>query len=194
MNSQIEVKTATLPKMLSDLTHSNQFLKVFSTCCLFVTILALVLTTIVTNKAPVVLAFTTNGELLTNSTIPKPEDEIKAAIKQYLEKRYNWVPSNAKKNITEAETFVLPSSLKVFQTGIANVVKFATERNVSQRIYPEKIEVVLDKQTAFITGDRITSIQGIKAAGNLRLELSFELGARTIENPWGIYITKEREL
>jgi hypothetical protein len=47
--------------------------------------------------------------------------------------------------------------------------------------------------TALITGDRVTSIQGLKAAGNLKLQLTFESGQRTKENPWGIYITKEKE-
>jgi hypothetical protein len=38
----------------------------------------------------------------------------------------------------------------------------------------------------------VTTIQGLKAAGSLRLELSFESGSRAKENPWGLYI-KERE-
>jgi hypothetical protein len=39
----------------------------------------------------------------------------------------------------------------------------------------------------------VTSIQGLKAAGNLKLELTFESGSRTEGNPWGLYISKERE-
>jgi hypothetical protein len=194
LNKKIETSSATLPKILSELTHSNQFLKLFSVFCLLVTTLALGTTAILVTKDPLVLSLSPKGEKLENSTIPKPEDEIKTAISFYLDKRYKWEPSSAKKNITSAEAFVLPTSLKVFQSGIANVVKFSIERNVSQRIYTDTIEVALDKKTALITGDRVTSIQGIKAAGNLRLELSIEFGPRTVENPWGVYITKEREL
>ena len=71
--------------------------------------------------------------------------------------------------------------------------KFSLEKQVSQRIYVSSIKVNLENSSAIITGDRITAIQGMKAAGDLKLQLNFENGARTIDNPWGIYITKERE-
>lgn len=45
-----------------------------------------------------------------------------------------------------------------------------------------------------IVGDRIMSIQTLKAAGDLKLELVFESSQRSNENPWGIYFTREREL
>lgn len=74
-----------------------------------------------------------------------------------------------------------------------NVVRFSSERMVSQRVYPGEIQVDLKKGLATISGDRITSIQGLKAAGDLKLELSYESGPRTTLNPWGVYISKERE-
>lgn len=98
-----------------------------------------------------------------------------------------------KQRLLESEAFVLPGNRRAFQSAAANVIRFSTEKLVSQRVYAEKIDVSLEKKTALISGDRVTLIQGLKAAGNLRLELSFESGPRTRENPWGIYITKERE-
>lgn len=193
MNSSVKLTAAKLPKMLSDLSHSNQFLKVFSISTIGVLTIALVLIFVLSSKDPLVLTLTPNGEKLESIELPKPEDQIRAAVNRYLEKRYKWQPENVKQKLSEAEAFVLPASKTAFQGAVAKVIKFSTEKLVSQKIYPEKIDVSLEKKTVFITGDRITTIQGMKAAGNLRLELSFESGPRTEKNPWGLYIAKERE-
>jgi len=179
--------------MLSDLSHSNQFLKVFSASALGVAVLTLILVFVLASKAPVVLTLAPTGENLEKVELPKPEDQIKAAVNRYLEKRYKWEPESVKQKLFDAQAFVLPSSMKAYLGAAANVARFSIEKLVSQRVYPDKIEVSLEKKTVFITGDRVTSIQGLNAAGNLRLELSFESGPRTRNNPWGLYITKERE-
>lgn len=74
-----------------------------------------------------------------------------------------------------------------------NVIRFSVDKIVAQRAYPVEIRVDLKKGVAVIEGDRITSIQGLKAAGDLRLELGFESGPRTGQNPWGVYVSKEKE-
>ncbi len=193
MNTPVKLTASKLPKILSDLSHSNQFLKVFSLSCLCVLLLTIVAVLVLSSKAPVVLTLTPEGNRLEAATPPKAEDEIKAAIERYLDRRYKWEPENVKQRLFESEAFVLPGSRRAFQGAIANVIRFSTEKSVSQRVYPDKIIVSLEKKAALISGDRVTVIQGLKAAGNLRLELSFESGPRTRENPWGIYITKERE-
>jgi len=193
MESKKEIKTSSLPKMLANLSHSNQFLKVFSLALLGICTLAILLATLLGNKAPVVLTLTPAAGILETAPSPKPEDEISAAIKAYIEKRYKWEPSNVVKNLKAAEAFVLPTSMKAYQTAVANISRFSTEKSVSQRVYPEKVNVSLEKRLAQISGDRITAIQGMKAAGDLRLELSFESGPRTRANPWGVYVTKEKE-
>ena len=76
---------------------------------------------------------------------------------------------------------------------MADIIKFSTSKAVAQRIYPDRVAVDLAKRTASISGDRVTAIQGLKAAGDLRLELTFDSGPRTAQNPWGLYILKERE-
>ncbi len=96
-------------------------------------------------------------------------------------------------NLQAAAVFIPPSSQKAYQAATANVAKFAIEKGVLQRAYVNDVAVNLEKKTAKVTGDRVTAIQGLKAAGDLKLELSFESGPRTRENPWGIYITKEKE-
>lgn len=189
----IQFKIAEMPKMLGDLTHSNQFLKMFSLASLGVSILTLATLLVLVNRPPIVLTLSQSAGIMERTTAPKADDQIRAAVAAYLERRYKWDPSNVKQNLLEATAFILPQNIKAYQGAVANVAKFSTEKLVSQRVFPDKMEVSLDKKTVLVTGDRISAIQGLKAAGNLRLELSFESGPRTKENPWGVYVTKEKE-
>ena len=189
----IKLKSAELPRKLGELMHSNQFLKLFSITSICLMGLMLIALIVIATKEPTVITINADGVKLERTTLPKAEDQIREGIKRYLEKRYQWEPENVTKKLKESEQFITPQALKAFQVAVANVAKFSTEKLVSQKVYPEKIEIDLKKQTALITGDRVTSIQGLKAAGNLKLELTFESGPRTQENPWGLYISKERE-
>lgn len=189
----IGLKNAQLPKMIGQLMHSNQFLKVFSISSLALVFMVLGVILVMATKEPMVITLGPDGKAIERTDLPKAEDQIREGIKRYLEKRYQWEPENVIQKLKESEKFITPQALKAFQGAIANVAKFSTEKLVSQRIYPNNIEVNLAKNTAFITGDRVTSIQGLKAAGNLKLELTFESGPRTESNPWGIFISKERE-
>jgi len=189
----IGLKNAQLPKMVGQLMHSNQFLKVFSISSLILVFMVLGVILVMATKEPMVITLDPDGKAIERTVLPKAEDQIREGIKRYLEKRYQWEPDNVIQKLKESEKFITPQALKAFQRAIANVAKFSTEKLVSQRIYPNNIEVNLIKNTAFITGDRVTSIQGLKAAGNLKLELTFESGPRTVDNPWGLFISKERE-
>lgn len=193
MNSKISLKAVKFPKVIADLSHSNQFLKVFSISTLGLLAFALVVILVLSTKEPVVLTLTPTGERLQSVSLPKPEDEIKAAVARYLEKRYRWEPQNVKERLSESESFVLPTSRRAFQGAVSNVIRFSTEKFVSQSVYANELSVDLSKKIVLVRGDRITAIQGMKAVGNLKLELTFESGPRTKENPWGIYVTKERE-
>ena len=189
----IGLKNSQLPKMVGELLHSNQFLKVFALSALALVFMGLGVTFVMAMKEPTVITISPDGKSLERVNQPKAEDQIREGVRRYLEKRYQWEPENVIKKLKESEQFITPQALKAFQVAVANVAKFSTEKIVSQKVYPEKIEIDLKKQTALITGDRVTSIQGLKAAGNLKLELTFENGQRTKENPWGLYISKERE-
>jgi len=189
----IGLKHSRLPKMMAELMHSNQFLKFFAIGELAALFMITVAVLVMATKEPLVIAISGDGKKIEQTVLPKAEDQIREALKRYLEKRYQWGPENVNQKLKESEEFITPQSLKAFQGAMVNITKFSKDKLVSQKVYPEKIEINLPKRTAFITGDRVTSIQGLKAAGNLRLELTFESGSRTEENPWGIYISKERE-
>lgn len=192
-NMPTKLKLPKLPKTLGELAHSNQFLKISVLVSYGFSILMVALALILGRRAPLVLAFTPDAALYDLTVMPKPEDEIIQAVKAYVEHRYKWEPKTVNTNLHQSEAFILPQSRKAFEAATAEVIKFSMEKNVLQRAYPIQILVDLDKKVALVVGDRVTAIQGLKAAGDLRLELSFDSGPRTKENPWGIYIVKERE-
>ncbi len=192
-SKSIGLKSAQLPKMVGELWHSNQFLKIFSFLALVLVFMVLGVVLVIATKEPLVITLGPDGKAIERTVLPKAEDQIREGIKRYLEKRYQWEPENVVKKLKESEEFITPQALKAFQGAVANVAKFSAEKIVSQKVYAEKIEINLKSKTALITGDRVTSIQGLKAAGNLKLELTFESGPRTLSNPWGLYISKERE-
>lgn len=189
----IKLKSTELPKKLGELMHSNQFLKLFSIASLFLVGLMLIAVIALATKEPTVITLNVDGVKLEKTSLPKAEDQIREGIKRYLEKRYQWEPENVVKKLKESEDFITPKALRAFQDAVSNVARFSVDKVVSQKVYPSDIKIDLKNQTALITGDRVTSIQGLKAAGNLKLELTFESGPRTKENPWGLYISKERE-
>jgi hypothetical protein len=130
---------------------------------------------------------------LNRGEMPKPETEIKEAIRAYLALRYKWEPNTVDAQLKSAENFVAPLSLKAYRTQIVNVARFSKEKLVAQKLYPSELSVDLASHKVRITGDRITSVQGLKATGDLILELEYQGGERSKENPWGIFITKEKE-
>ena len=193
MDKNIQLKLARLPKALGDLAHSNQFLKISALVSYCFCLLMMGLAFYQSSKPPVVLPLAPDGSVYQIVGPPKPENEIMTAVREYIERRYKWEPQTVVKKLAQSEVFVLPQSRKAFEMATANVVKFSVEKAVSQRVYPDKIMVSLEKKTVAISGDRFTAIQGLRAAGELKLELTFESGPRTAQNPWGVYITKERE-
>ncbi len=194
MNESImQLRLRKLPKALAELSHSNQFLKIstfflFALCGLLVLVLFYQAT-----KAPVVLSLALDGSVYMNAPKPDPKIEIERAVREYLKHRYNWTPKTVAAQVEQSRFFIQSSTLKVFDSAMQNVVRFSTERIVTQRIYPADVEVDIKKGIVMVLGDRITIIQGLKAAGDLKLELGFESGNRTLQNPWGIYISKEKE-
>lgn len=193
MNESVKLRLRKLPKALAELSHSNQFLKLSTFSLLALTGLMLMVLLYQVTKAPIVLSMTTDGSLYKDAPMPDPKIEVERAVREYLKLRYNWTPKTVAANVQNARAFIPPSTLKVYDLAMQNVVRFSSDRLVAQRVYPGEIEVDLKKSLATISGDRITTIQGLKAAGDLKLELSFESGPRTAANPWGVYIASEKE-
>ena len=193
MNETIHLKNTNIPKMLGSLIHKNELLKFFAAAAMLMSILVATVLTQTVSKPPIVIPLAGSGDIYGDGAMPKPEAEIKKAINAYLELRYKWEPKNVEEKLKNAENFIAPQRLKAYRTQIANVARFSKEKLVTQKIYPSDLTVDLDNHKVRIVGDRITSIQGLKAAGDLTLELEYQGGDRTKVNPWGIFITKEKE-
>jgi hypothetical protein len=190
---KLKFQAQSFPKMLADLSHSNQFLKVFAAGALALSILLSGLVYIGLARKPIVIALSPMANLLKAEDMPKPEDEIRQAVLAYIERRYNWTSATVDRNLDEARKFVAPKFVQNFAQGVSNVRKFSKDKGVTQRAFASSVSVDLKRGVASIGGDRITEIQGMKAAGALNLDLSFQGGDRTLDNPWGVYIVKETE-
>lgn len=190
---KVKFKTAAFPKMLADLSHSNQFLKLFAVGSLALSLILSALVFVAFARKPIVIAMTESAEILRQVELPKPESEVRQAILAYVERRYNWTSQTVDQQLERAQTFVASANMQSFLQGTSNVKRFSKEKVVTQRAYASNVAVDLKRGVALVSGDRITEIQGMRAAGGLGLELSFQSGPRTSSNPWGIYIFKESE-
>jgi hypothetical protein len=192
MNIRAKLESVKLPQVLAELRHANQFLKIYSAGATFLSLLCLSLVLLLLNKESEIIVLSETGSRLAINERPDPNAQVVSALTEYIKHRYSWEPKTIKTQLALARQFVRDSALKSFDSGLAEVEKFALERNVTQRGYAASIEVDLQKQIASVKGDRVTSIQGLTASGQLNLVLQFEPGPRTKANPWGIYIVRER--
>lgn len=191
---QLKLQLPKLPRTIGELTHSIQFLKYNVVAAYLLVISTLALLFAESSKPPVLLTLSPAAIPLEAVTPPKPEEEIARAVRAYITLRYRWDQKTVGDRLHEAEAFIPATSRKAFQAASAGIVKFAQEKGVLQRVYPaDAIVVDLNKKTALVTGDRVTAMQSLKAAADLRLVLEFEPGPRTRENPWGVYFVKEKE-
>ena len=193
MNDSVKLKLRKLPKALAELSHSNQFLKMSAFSAYLICILLLVIICYQAFKPAAVLTLSPDGSLYQEAPRPDPKVEIERAVREYLKYRYNWTPKTVGAQVGRAGDFILSSTKRAFEGSMQNIIRFSVDKIVAQRVYPVEMQVDLKKGVVVVSGDRITSIQGLKAAGDLRLELGFESGPRTEQNPWGVYISKEKE-
>ena len=192
METHSQLRSAKFPKMMSNLMHSNQFLKMFSFYSLSLSIITLIGLTLSINKGPEVITISMDGNVIEKGE-PKLESFVENALRQYIDSRYKWEPENVIERLKSSEAFILPNTEKVFEEAVSKVARFSKEKLASQKVFVDEVKVDLKSKSALITGTRVTSIQNLPAAGELKLELSFESGPHTRKNPWGIYVTKEKE-
>ena len=194
MIQTIKLQTNRLPKQIADLIHSNQFLKIFSFASMALLILAFVTIIILATKAPAVIAFDTSGNNIENLPKPNPKHMVEHAIRQYIKLRYEWTPKTVSTQLKTAKAFIANKSDNAYSQATSKVEEFSVSRKASQRAFPTEIKIDLKNQVAKISGERVTSIMGVRAAGELKLELHFSGGPHTTTNPWGVYIVREVEL
>lgn len=194
MVKKLNLKTNDFPKKIAELMHSNQFLKMFSVVSMLIVILMLTAMIMLISRPPEIITFDLKGKVIQSTELPDPKVLIEEAIKEYIKHRYEWTPKTVENHLNKAKHFISSKSFRAYEEATLKVISFSTQREVSQKAFPINFKIDIKNQVAKVTGERVTSIQGLKAAGDLKLELHFQSGPHTNANPWGIYISKEVEI
>ncbi len=195
MNEKIESKTLItkpFPKIIEEFARENFNIKMLTLALLGITFLSLMLVLVVLRRGPQVIALDSTGQVSQIDT--KVTDlQVEAAAKQYLSYRYSWSPATISSNLKKAEFFIAPPEANNFMLSMTETKKYVAEKDVTQSVYPRTMSVDFKTKTINVVADRITAFGKLKAATVLRVALNFEIGDRTVTNPWGVYITRETE-
>jgi hypothetical protein len=68
----------------------------------------------------------------------------------------------------------------------------AKEKKVSQRFYISESKFDLKAKAVTVSGDRILVVEGLRATSPLVIQVEYDFGPRTEENPEGVYIVGEK--
>lgn len=173
----------------------NRFLKYFvivlSALC---SVFAIALTFVALRSPPVFAVSTIESGMLRSSPLPKEylESEARRVVTEYLQRRHSWEAKNVQTSISKAARFVDESFRKAFLQANDAQIRIATEKKIAQRYYVGSVSVDLDKKTALVSGDRLLTVDGLRAVNTLAFELKLRFGERTQENPEGVYIVAEQ--
>jgi hypothetical protein len=180
------------PKVVTDLATQNHYLKILTYAMLGIFSIMMISLVLMASRGPEVIALETSGKpAKIGNTIT--ENHVQAAIEEYLSYRYNWNNSSIDKQLKLSEGFIYPSLLDSFRKSMVEVKRFVQNKNLTQRVYVQKIEVDLKKKIVSMVADRINEFDSLKAATVLKVKFQIDLGSPTAINPWGVYVTKETE-
>lgn len=189
---KIKLENSKFPKLVTDLATQNHYLRILSYSLVGMTVLMIIIVAFALMKDPIVIALDPNGTVASVSQELHTQ-HVQAAVKEYLSHRYSWNVETVQTELKKSEAFIFPSLIGSFQKSMLEIQKYVRDRKVSQRVYPQTIEVSLKEKTVSVIADRITEFDSLKAATLLKTKLVFELASPTASNPWGIYFVKEVE-
>ena len=157
-------------------------------------VLFVMLGTLALRKPPLIAVSATESRILTVVPPKKEllEGEVRRAVTGYLNSHYNWEWEKIGEAFQLASHFVSPDFSKAFLMANQEQTRIARDKKVSQRFYIVNLGLELKTKTVRITGDRIILVEGLRAASQLAVDVQFDYGARTEENPEGIYIVGEK--
>lgn len=182
----------TYTKMFSDLNYQNQILKSVVFGLITVLLVALGAILVSSYRGPTVVGLSESGDVIELSD-QLTVKQVEAGIRHYIRLRYNWRKDSILEQSKLTESMIAGGAISPFRKTIQELVKFTTGKNVEQRVYARSISIDMQKKTALIVADRVNEIESLKAATELRVAFKFDLGDRTVANPWGLYIEKESE-
>lgn len=174
----------------------NQFLKGLLAFLIALLVVESVALLILGLRSPKVIAVTPSQSAYLKVEPPSEElfaSEVVRVVKDYIQKHHNWDYQQIEKTQSEALKLVGSGFQKAFLKANAEQIRIAKEKKLSQRFYVAG-DLVPDfkSKTVKVSGDRIIVVEGLRATNPLKLEISYESGARTETNPSGIYVTAEK--
>lgn len=191
-NKKINLQISSYPKAMQQFAIENFNIKYLCAGLLAVTFFLTLLVLFLVKQGPLVIALDNTGEI--SKIESKVTDlQIQVAVKEYINYRYSWDEKTISESISKAKFFVLPSLTQAFERSMLEVQKFVREKKVKQRVYPKNVVLDLKEKKVTVVADRITEFDNLKAATEMKITFQFTVEARTVVNPWGIYITKESE-
>ena len=145
MVKKINLQLSPMPKKIAELIHSNRFLKLFSLLSFVLLIFSLMAILLLSTKKPQVMAFSLNGEKLSEKP-PKAEKMVERAIREYIKHRYEWSPKEVTEKLRKAKSFITKKHESTYLKSTSKVAKFSMSKKVQQRVFPTSINVDLKKR------------------------------------------------
>jgi hypothetical protein len=180
------------PDIWADLEHQNQLLKVLLFGMLAVSIVSLTIVAVQLRSGPAIVALKADGEVGVQVD-GVTEEQIRAMARRYIELRYSWSPDTQAKNFALAESMVSENSISAFRKAMQDLIKFAKDRKIAQRVYPYRVTVDPKNSTIEIIADRFTEVESLRAATILKVKITYRIDSRNYKNPWGVYVVREFE-
>lgn len=175
----------------------NRFLKGLLTLLISLFVVETVSLLILSLRSPTLIAVSSTESKVLSVTPPKPEllqNEVKRVVQGYFLSHYNWEYQKIKDSFNKASEFVSPDYKKTFFKANTEQEKMVLEKKLSQHFYIQDIQIDFKSKSAVVKGDRILIVENLRAASSLLLQVGFDFGPRTAENPEGVYITAEKLL
>ncbi len=173
----------------------NTFLKGLLLFCTVILTAETALITIFTLRKPAIFAIGEGASDALKVTPPTSEvilKETERTLKSYVAGRFTWDYQTIEDSFKKLIPYIEEDFIKKFQSAAAEEIKFARKKRMTQRFFINDVNLNKDEGKAVILGDRIISVDGLRAVAPLTLEITFALSKRTPENPEGVYVTGEK--
>ncbi len=145
-------------------------------------------------KKPLIISVTNDKTVTIEQSEPNSNAlvrEIIRAIKSYLKTRHNWDWMTIEAQTKSGAQYLAPDFREKYLIKAQEQIRLSKEKQVAQKLFVDEPEIDLKNKKAVVKTERVLIVNGIRAAQELVFEISYSLGARTENNPEGIYIVSE---
>lgn len=175
----------------------NRILKYFLLLIITMSVAQMIVISILAFKKPLIISMAMDSLQTKVIQSQEPDSdallrEVSRCLQSYLRTRHNWDVGSIDENSKRTIQYIAPEYREKFLVMVQEQIRLAKEKQVAQRLFPDEPQIDMKTKIAVVHAERIIIVNGLRAAQGLRLELAFNLGERTMQNPEGIYITSEK--